>query len=85
MAFASGTTGIASRQQLVASLTSAGFGVVEPNYVGSWSSDGEFSWFGGVKDVEAVVRYVRGAEASAVGLDESGSFWSGTATERGSH
>jgi alpha/beta superfamily hydrolase len=61
-----------SRKPLVASLTSAGFGVVELNYVGSWSNDGEFSWFGGVKDAEAVVRYLRSAEAKAMGLDGVG-------------
>lgn len=64
-----GTDGMVSRKPLVASLTAAGFGVVEINYVGTWSNAGEFSWLGGVKDAEAVVRYLRSAEAKGVGLD----------------
>ena len=66
-----GKTGFESRKALIGSLLTLGFGAVEFNYVGSWANSGEFTWFGGVNDVEAVVRFLRTLDAAALGLDAS--------------
>ena len=66
-----GKTGFESRKALIGSLLILGFGAVEFNYLGSWANGGEFSWFGGVQDAEAVLRFVRSRDAAALGLDAS--------------
>ena len=58
-------------QSLVNSLAKSGFNVVRFNYVGSWANGGQFSWFGGVLDTEAVLRFLRTDEARRLGVDGS--------------
>jgi pimeloyl-ACP methyl ester carboxylesterase len=58
-------------QSLVNSLAKSGYSVVRFNYIGSWANGGQFSWFGGVLDTEAVLRFLRTDEARRLGVDGS--------------
>ena len=58
-------------QSLVVALAKSGYGVVRFNYIGSWANAGLFSWFGGVRDTEAVLRFLRTEEARSLGIDGS--------------
>src|SRR5215471_18739558 len=59
-------------QSLAAALAKSGYGVVRFNYIGSWANTGLFSWFGGVLDTEAVLRFLRtDEEARSLGIDGS--------------
>jgi dipeptidyl aminopeptidase/acylaminoacyl peptidase len=64
--------GFTSREQsLAVALAKSGYGVVRFNYVGSWANTGLFSWFGGVLDTEAVLRFLLTEEARSLGIDGS--------------
>jgi dipeptidyl aminopeptidase/acylaminoacyl peptidase len=58
-------------QSLAVALAKSGYGVVRFNYIGSWANTGLFSWFGGVLDTEAVLRFLRTEEARSLGIDGS--------------
>lgn len=58
-------------ESLAVALATAGYGVVRFNYIGSWANTGLFTWFGGVRDTEAVLRFLRMEEARTLGIDGS--------------
>ena len=61
-----------SRTHLLASsLSMSGYTVVRFNYTGSWANDGQFSWWGGVLDAEAVLRFMRSETMRLRGIDVS--------------
>jgi len=66
-----GMEGWEGQRALVASLVNAGYDVVRFNYVGSWGNAGQFSWFGGIEDTQAVLRALRTREAHNLGVDGS--------------
>jgi len=63
--------GSPNTQSLVSSLAKSGYSVVRFNYIGSWANGGQFSWFGGVLDTEAVLRFLRTDEGRSLGVDGS--------------
>jgi pimeloyl-ACP methyl ester carboxylesterase len=64
--------GLSSREQsLAVALANSGYGAVRFNYIGTWANTGLFSWFGGVRDTEAVLRFLRTEEARSLGIDGS--------------
>src|SRR5215831_8126164 len=63
--------GFTREQSLALALANSGYGVVRFNYIGSWANTGLFSWFGGVLDTEAVLRFLRTEEARRLGIDGS--------------
>jgi len=63
--------GFTREQSLAVALAKSGYGVVRFNYIGSWANTGLFSWFGGVLDTEAVLRFLRTEEARSLGIDGS--------------
>ena len=63
---------LSSREQsLAVALAQAGYDVARFNYIGTWANTGLFSWFGGVRDTEAVLRFIRTEEARSLGIDGS--------------
>jgi pimeloyl-ACP methyl ester carboxylesterase len=60
-----------STRSLATSLANSGYSVVRFNYIGSWANGGQFSWFGGVLDTEAILRFLRTDEARRLGIDGS--------------
>jgi pimeloyl-ACP methyl ester carboxylesterase len=63
---------VPSREQSLAlALAKAGYDVARFNYVGTWANTGLFSWIGGVRDTEGVLRFLRSDASKGLGVDAS--------------